>query len=709
MANYSLLITPTYTPRSFEEMVAPYKMYGEYYDSLETALSTLEGGLADMEKLKNVKGSESLYNEYKTFADQLNVYSEALASGNLKGLRSKVRTAAKDYVKQIKPIEDAYNRMLEIKKAEAEAKIKNPSILNSASDNIMTYYNDPLYSWAPITGDYLRTTMGALAQTYQNEYSGYNYDGPNIVNHFGLNADIITKLANEAFYGQPALGLSEKERAKYLPLINNMEQLKTQYGYDGMSNLQQEQFANYVIQGLNAGIGQDRVAQRPTVSGGGGGGGGDKPLLGMPNILNLPISQDSKTKDVENNYSEALQNQELVNANYNKYLSFFQYGDTGTEKNKSSINKEVNNAIPWLKNLSKEGMGNLIDVVANDWGNFKNNGLTVQGRNGKPLKITANMLQVSGLANADKLRLLDEATDWSEGSLSVPMYGTISPRVAVDVSENSGLSGSNYASVYKDIMNRTGTFNAPVPTKRELQKANEAAQKAITTAKSDYPAFSNEYIPAALQATEALSARSSQLVSYPIKDDNSAQEIVSTFKQKAGFNNLTKPTSYWSDVPAEEIVSYNFKTKQYHPVSAAELEGIDDVGITMSPDGKMYFYMANGEKEGRYYIQKTDATSKGADDYTRILNYFTNLKLSPEGDSLSTDVLNIQRQVDGDIINVIVNNQPYKVPISQYPEFVDQMMEKVRLSSFFSNPELISKYPELANQMYSINTNFLSM
>ena len=138
MANYSLLVTPTFKPRTFAEMAVPYQMYGEYYNALESSLSTLESALADMEKLKQFEGHEKLYQQYQDFADQLNTYSDKLASGDLKGLRSNIRTAAKDYVKNIKPIEDAYTRVVNDHKRYAELVAQNPSILNAPTKNLQT-------------------------------------------------------------------------------------------------------------------------------------------------------------------------------------------------------------------------------------------------------------------------------------------------------------------------------------------------------------------------------------------------------------------------------------------------------------------------------------------------------------------------------------------------------------------------------------------
>lgn len=259
MANYSLLVTPTYTPRSFEEMVAPYKMYGEYYNALESSLSTLESALADMEKLKQFEGHENLYNEYKTFADQLNVYSDALASGNLKGLRSNIRTAAKDYVKRIKPIEDAYTRAVGQHKAYAEAVAQNPSILNAPSKNLQDYYNDPLYTWKPMSGDYLKSTMGSLAQQYKSQHNGSTSSGGYTTHHFGLNSTEVNELIND---DPNALA-----KQKYPELVTFINQMKAQYGYDAYTPDKQEMFLDYLKQGLVYGIGQDQVTQNPRSTG----------------------------------------------------------------------------------------------------------------------------------------------------------------------------------------------------------------------------------------------------------------------------------------------------------------------------------------------------------------------------------------------------------------------------------------------------------
>lgn len=327
MANYSLLVTPTYTPRSFEEMVAPYAMYGEYYNSLETALSTLESGLADMEKLKNVEGAESLYNEYKTFADQLNVYSDALASGNLKGLRAKVKTAAKDYVKQIKPIEDSYNRMLETHKTYADMRIKDPTLLNSPSTNLMDYYNNPTYSWTPMSGEYLRNTMGAIAQNYQNEYDKTTQNGSFSIHHYGMTSNEIPLLID----GDVATV------QKYPELYNNIQELKTQFGYDSMDQIQKKKFEEYITQGLSFGIGKDEVQATPKAAS--GDYSGSKNLypvnpypasLTSPNSFTLPEAiipqsdQNDKILKAEKAQAEANQAQ-LTRDNY-KLFNYYSEG-----------------------------------------------------------------------------------------------------------------------------------------------------------------------------------------------------------------------------------------------------------------------------------------------------------------------------------------------------------------------------------------------
>lgn len=291
MANYSLLVTPTFKPRTFAEMAVPYQMYGEYYNALESSLSTLESALADMEKLKQFEGHEQLYRQYQNFADQLNTYSEKLASGNLKGLRSHIRTAAKDYVKNIKPIEDAYTRAVSAHKVYAEAVAQNPSIMNAPTKNLQDYYDDPLYAWKPMSGDYLKSTLGSLAQQYKSQYNGSTSGGGYTAHHFGLNSTEV----NEIMGDDP----DAPAKQKYPELVTFINQMKEQYGYNDYTPDKQAMFLDYLKQGLAYGIGQDQVVQNPIYVGSSSSRSGGSPKEPTGDVPEAPEEDEDEDEDAD--------------------------------------------------------------------------------------------------------------------------------------------------------------------------------------------------------------------------------------------------------------------------------------------------------------------------------------------------------------------------------------------------------------------------
>lgn len=306
MSNYSLLITPTYTPRSFQEMIAPYQMYGQYYDTLETALSTLENGLADMEKIQNVEGSEELYNRYKNFESQLRGYSDRLSTGDLKGLRSLIKDASKEYVKQIKPIEDAYNRMTAVNKAYQEALAKDPTLLSRPDNRLQTYYDDPNYVFKPISGNAITAAVGALAQAYQNEYSHSTNTGNFTVHHYGLNSSDL-----------PAIAAGQSK--KYQRLYEDMKGALAGFGFDDMDSTTQALAMQYATRGLSYGLGKDDIDRNPVASGSNGRGSKKTDnIYGKP-IIGAQVKDNSGQRKAIDEWRDAKDKAEQTNLQYKIY------------------------------------------------------------------------------------------------------------------------------------------------------------------------------------------------------------------------------------------------------------------------------------------------------------------------------------------------------------------------------------------------------
>lgn len=154
MANYSIVSNARFTPFSFEEMVKPFQMYGEYYAQQEQLASSLAEEAAEWGRKANETTDPITYQKYKSFEADLNRQSDRLLrQGLTPGLRADLQKMRKRYATDINPIKDAYNwRLLQIQQqAEGKSKgvvyekdaattslddyIANPTLIHSSADS----------------------------------------------------------------------------------------------------------------------------------------------------------------------------------------------------------------------------------------------------------------------------------------------------------------------------------------------------------------------------------------------------------------------------------------------------------------------------------------------------------------------------------------------------------------------------------------------
>ena len=158
MANYSIVSNARFTPFSFEEMVKPFQMYGEYYAQQEQLASSLAEEAAEWGQKANETTDPITYQKYKSFEADLNRQSERLLrQGLTPGLRADLQKMKKRYATEINPIKDAYNwKLLQIQQqAEGKARgvvyerdaattslddyIANPTLIHSSADSNAGY------------------------------------------------------------------------------------------------------------------------------------------------------------------------------------------------------------------------------------------------------------------------------------------------------------------------------------------------------------------------------------------------------------------------------------------------------------------------------------------------------------------------------------------------------------------------------------------
>lgn len=129
MPNFGLVVTPTFNPMSYEQYVQPFKDYAEVYNKISDSYDALEMEAGKWEKLANSTTDAAQYQQYKRYAEDLRLAASDLAENGLSHkTRSTLSTLRSRYTKEIKPISDAYTLREEERKAQRDARMKNPYV-----------------------------------------------------------------------------------------------------------------------------------------------------------------------------------------------------------------------------------------------------------------------------------------------------------------------------------------------------------------------------------------------------------------------------------------------------------------------------------------------------------------------------------------------------------------------------------------------------
>lgn len=167
MANYSIVSNARFTPFSFDQMVKPFQMYGEYYAQQEQLASSLAEQAAEWGQKANETTDPITYQKYKSFEADLNRQSDRLLrQGLTPGLRADLQKMRKRYATEINPIKDAYNWKLQQIQQQAEGKSKGVVYEgDAATTSLDDYIANPtlIYGSADSNAGYARLANASQA------------------------------------------------------------------------------------------------------------------------------------------------------------------------------------------------------------------------------------------------------------------------------------------------------------------------------------------------------------------------------------------------------------------------------------------------------------------------------------------------------------------------------------------------------------------
>ncbi|MBO5424868.1 MAG: hypothetical protein J6A25_05080, partial [Lachnospiraceae bacterium] len=105
MPNGYMVVNSRFKPFSYEEMLRPIAAYTDEYNAQEAAYGELANQAAQWERLKNSQIDQDTYQQYRSYADELQKAADALASEGLKpGGRKALQEVRRRYTENIVPI-----------------------------------------------------------------------------------------------------------------------------------------------------------------------------------------------------------------------------------------------------------------------------------------------------------------------------------------------------------------------------------------------------------------------------------------------------------------------------------------------------------------------------------------------------------------------------------------------------------------------------
>ena len=206
MANYSIVSNARFTPFSFDEMVKPFQMYGEYYAQQEQLASSLAEQAAEWGQKANETTDPITYQKYKNFEADLNRQSDRLLrQGLTPGLRADLQKMRKRYATEINPIKDAYNWRLQQIQQQAEGRAKGIVYAgDAATTSLDDYIANPtlIYGSADSNAGYARIANAAqaIAKGLSEAQISGNLDDytKKLLIRSGYDANNVTNAVNQA-------------------------------------------------------------------------------------------------------------------------------------------------------------------------------------------------------------------------------------------------------------------------------------------------------------------------------------------------------------------------------------------------------------------------------------------------------------------------------------------------------------------------------
>lgn len=159
----SIIINSKFKPFSYAELLQPLQQATEVQVGLENAYAELNAKASVWEKVASEQVGSKAYNMYKGFSDDLKKQADLLATNGLTpSSRQALGNMFGRYSKEIIPIEQAYNKKMELVKEQRDLLNRDNSMMfdiNAANLNLDSLISNPHLTYKSLSGEQLRVNV----------------------------------------------------------------------------------------------------------------------------------------------------------------------------------------------------------------------------------------------------------------------------------------------------------------------------------------------------------------------------------------------------------------------------------------------------------------------------------------------------------------------------------------------------------------------
>lgn len=172
MPNYNISINSKFNPFSYQELLAPVMAETQAHRATEEAYGALDAEAAQWENLLDPEKDAQLYNQYKNYRQGIaDMATKLNKEGMYQNAFNDVLAKKTQYVQDIVPIKNAYDRWQNDIKTQTEALAKDPTRIFDIDANALStqdYYNNRGLNanTSQVSGELLRQQVVDAAKNY---------------------------------------------------------------------------------------------------------------------------------------------------------------------------------------------------------------------------------------------------------------------------------------------------------------------------------------------------------------------------------------------------------------------------------------------------------------------------------------------------------------------------------------------------------------